>query len=734
MNDSGASGREELSSAKAIDSSELMDLAPVLIWVSGPDKSGIFFNKQWLAFTGRTIEDERGEGWLTGVHPDDLPALEACAEAFSGRHPFRTEFRLRRHDGAWRWMLDTGVPRFTSQGEFAGFIGSCVDISEQKEAEAALRSSEQRLQLAQEAASIGTYDWQIAGDRLEWSAQMFGLYGVDPATEPKRIYDAWLERLHPEDRERADRQTREFVNQADTLTIEFRILHPEHGIRWIQGRGRVFRDIAGAPVRMIGVNFDMTDQRQAEEALRESEQRLGDIAENFPGIIFRRITYPDGRIEYPFFSGPNEAVRHVSRERLQAIKTVDDVGKLIHYDDLEETLKKFNHAATTLTPLDLEGRVIGADGEVGWVRSLSRPRQRGDGALVWDGVLLDVTEQHRRDSEHERAATMLQMAMEVAGIGTWEYDRDTGMVIGSGATNMIFGLSGATGSAPLAAYLEAVHPSDRERVKKGIVGGTVPGTSVSREYRVVSSDGGLRWISSRGSHVRLADGTERIIGALFDVTDRKQQEEDREAALHHQQMLLKELNHRVKNNLQMITSMLRLQATRSNGGQMAGEFQRAVERIQAISDLHAQLSFEGGIGQINFADYLNQLCDKMRKSVLAESSIDLNCQTDPCFLDLDRAVPLGLLINELVTNAVKYAFRENASGLICIRLRSTPDGGVAVWVEDSGVGMPVTAGKSKGLGMQLVEGLGQQISATIDRVEGPGTKYHISVPPKAAHA
>jgi PAS domain S-box-containing protein len=118
----------------------LADSVPVLIWMSGPDKAGIYFNKTWLDFTGRPLERELGEGWIELVHPDDLPALEACARAFAARLPFQTDFRLHRHDGEWRWMLDTGMPRFTPDGSFAGYIGSCIDITERKRAEESLAS------------------------------------------------------------------------------------------------------------------------------------------------------------------------------------------------------------------------------------------------------------------------------------------------------------------------------------------------------------------------------------------------------------------------------------------------------------------------------------------------------------------------------------------------------------------------------------------------------------------
>jgi PAS domain S-box-containing protein len=112
------------------------NVAPVMIWMSGPDKEGVFFNKGWLEFTGRTVDQELGAGWLEGVHTEDLPnCLDVCGTAFAKREPFTVEYRLRRQDGEYRWLLDTGTPRFESDGTFLGYIGSCIDITERRQAE-----------------------------------------------------------------------------------------------------------------------------------------------------------------------------------------------------------------------------------------------------------------------------------------------------------------------------------------------------------------------------------------------------------------------------------------------------------------------------------------------------------------------------------------------------------------------------------------------------------------------
>ena len=147
---------ERKRSEQAVQESEkrfrlMADSAPVLMWTSGPDKLCSDFNKEWLRFTGRTMQQELGEGWTQGIHPDDLQGcLRSYTHAFDLRQKFAIEYRLRRHDGQYRWILDQGVPRFLEDGSFAGYIGCCIDITEQKEAKATQAELSGRLMQAHE--------------------------------------------------------------------------------------------------------------------------------------------------------------------------------------------------------------------------------------------------------------------------------------------------------------------------------------------------------------------------------------------------------------------------------------------------------------------------------------------------------------------------------------------------------------------------------------------------------
>jgi PAS domain S-box-containing protein len=246
--------------------------APVLIWMAGVDKLCTFFNKPWLEFTGRSIEQELGNGWAEGVHPDDLEkCLEVYIEAFDARQPFVMKYRLRRSDGEYRWISDQGVARHDAQGGFAGYIGSCVDVTELMKKEEALHEFEERVVLAAEAAHLGIWEMEPASKELWMSDSARTLFQFD--SETPLDHAALQDRVHPEDRARRDSAVKHALETGSGYEIEYRVSLPDSTQRWIGGRARSVAGNNRKGARLIGVSIDITPRKLAEaEALRQRDE------------------------------------------------------------------------------------------------------------------------------------------------------------------------------------------------------------------------------------------------------------------------------------------------------------------------------------------------------------------------------------------------------------------------------------------------------------------------------
>jgi PAS domain S-box-containing protein len=285
----------------------IADSAPVLIWMSGTDKLCNFFNKPWLEFTGRTLEQELGNGWAEGVHPDDLErCLKIYTEAFDAREPFVMEYRLRRHDGEYRWISDNGVPRYDADKNFTGYIGSCVDITESIRSEQALRESEERMSLAMDAAKLGLWEWNVSKDELWGTKARRALLGL-PTSRKIKLEDG-LSRVHVDDRDRVRRTLKDAARTGEDYHLEYRVVLPDGSVQWTDHRGRCVRGADGKDLILRGISMDVTERRRAEKKFRMAVEASpsGILLVNQTG----QIVLVNSQIEQLFGYGREELISH----------------------------------------------------------------------------------------------------------------------------------------------------------------------------------------------------------------------------------------------------------------------------------------------------------------------------------------------------------------------------------------------------------------------------------------
>src|SRR5712692_6706701 len=244
----------------------LADGAPVMIWTSCIDKLCTYFNAPWLVFTGRTLEQELGNGWVEGVHPADTQrCLDIYSSSFDARTPFSMDYRLRRWDGQYRWIVDNGIPFHTPDGTFTGYIGSCIDITERRRLEQQLQYSERKLRTLVESNILGVVVADVDGQIYEINDRAAQMVGYSKDELLAETFN-WL-RLVPPD-------SYETQAQATKTLLSTGALPPFEGEYLRKDGSRLPVLAAGTPLDQerrlaLGVILDMSEQKAAERRKQE---------------------------------------------------------------------------------------------------------------------------------------------------------------------------------------------------------------------------------------------------------------------------------------------------------------------------------------------------------------------------------------------------------------------------------------------------------------------------------
>jgi PAS domain S-box-containing protein len=311
-------------------------------------------------------------------------------------------------------------------------------------------------------------------------------------------------------------------------------------------------------------------------------------------------------------------------------------------------------------------------------------------------------------------------SMRGADLAYFECHPDAGTLLRSPQLDAMFGVAPDEPSDAIEAFLDRIHPEDRPDVEADMyrVARTV-GAYLQQDYRVVLPDGGTRWLTAQGESIR-APNTQGvlIVGVLLDVSHIKESEVRLRAALADRDLLIGEVNHRVKNSLQLVGSILSLEANSARTEEAKDKLAAARDRIDAVAVIHAALYQGEDVRRVAFGDYLERLCDYLATSLGADRrGVSIEVDADAILIETNNAITLSLVVNELVANAFKHAFPEDAGGTVSVCLRRDDPATVTLTVADDGTGSDRWPLEDDalitGLGTRLITGSVRQLEGSM---------------------
>lgn len=359
------------------------------------------------------------------IHPDDKTGIYRDVQAAVDSHQsFHLIYRIIHRNGTIRWVEERG-DAVRKNDEVRHLERYLVDITRQKEVELKLKESESRLAVATQSAGIGIWDRDVVNNVLKWDERMFDLYGVKPE-EFGGAYEAWQRGIHPDDLERASAAVLSAERGEKPYDTEFRIVRPDGEIRHIKAYAEVLRDADGNALHMIGVNYDITDRKLAEEHVQRALGHLKKVADQVPGMIYQYKLRPDGTACFPYSSGKIKDVYRVTPEQVR--EDASAVLAVFHPDDYDDVVESIQASAHDLTLWNHEYRVQFDDGTVHWLHGRAMPQREEDGSVLWYGFVTDIT--GRRAMEEQMRLMQFGLDHSVTEIvlinpdGTFNYVND----------------------------------------------------------------------------------------------------------------------------------------------------------------------------------------------------------------------------------------------------------------------------------------------------------------------
>ncbi|TVQ17727.1 MAG: PAS domain S-box protein [Leptolyngbya sp. DLM2.Bin15] len=461
--------------------------------------------------------------------------------------------------GGWCFQRDRQIRRTLQQ-----------QTSDRNTVEACLRDRDLKLSLALKAAKAGMWQWDCATNQVSWSEENFRLLGYDPET-CEATYDRWRQAIHPEERDSVCRYMAQMFEERRDLHLDYRVLLPDGTVRWLADLGEVVYDTDGTPLGMIGIQIDITASKQTQldlqqlnqdlesrveqrtAALLQSEARFQRLTANMPGVIYQYRSSPDGSDAFTYVSPGCQDLYGFPADDLEQDSSL--AWNAVHPDDVSSLQASIAAASQTLGPWSWEGRIITTSGNVKWIRGSSRPERQDNGDILWDGLIIDITDRKLAEEYWLQSETRFSnLAMNVPG-AIFRY------LLRSDGTDAVLYMSPGcydlweveaqevVKSARL--LWDMVHPEDISGMYASVMESARTLQPWSWSWRITTPSGRQKWLEASGRPDRQSNGDIIWDTLIVDVSDRKQAEH----AIYESERRLKTLlsnlpgvAYRVKNN------------------------------------------------------------------------------------------------------------------------------------------------------------------------------------------
>ena len=503
----------------------IVDTTPALIHTGRPDGYLDYFNRGWLDFLGKSLEDVCGWRWTESIHPDDVDGIvQKWRAALASGEPFEAEARVRCADGTYHAFLHRKVPLHDEHGNIVKWFGSSIDIEDRKRAEEQFRRSDQELQRSesylaegQRLAHMGSWAFDAAGFDY-WSPELFRIYGLEPASTAPTIQE-YLNCIHPEDREFMANLIKRVLADASPFDATKRIVRPDGEVRYIR--------CVGAPVvenqklkKYIGSALDVTEHELLTQELQRREAYLAEA---------QRLSHT-GSFGWDVSSGEiywsDETFRIFELDPKTEI-TIELIVQRTHPDDRQEVQQVIERASRDRTEFALEHRLLIPDGSIKYLQVVGRPSTDEGRCSEFVGAVTDITNHRRAEEKIREQETELRQILDLTPQHIAVFGPDGERLYINHTALEYFGITLEQWREPGRVYNELVHPEDREHFLNERKKLFLEGKPHEFEARLLRRDGAFRCFLSRLTPIKDERGQiTRWYATATDIEDRKRAEEE----------------------------------------------------------------------------------------------------------------------------------------------------------------------------------------------------------------